>query len=182
MICFRLYITTVKKFASKKRTGVMPLAEGLYLRFTASYFVPAISFQNRVVGAFDLVICKEGHEMTSRRPCWCPDPILRELNSIIMQMLSLVFVEKYGCWSREWQPRICDIPLKTDLLLTNSKWKEAAKNSQHQHICRLHCVFLSRTLEKVLIRMLISAIPMDFSGKVQLWRSAFETTETREFL
>ena len=24
-----------------------------------------------------------------RRPCWCPDPILRELNAIIMQTFSL---------------------------------------------------------------------------------------------
>ena len=30
-----------------------------------------------------------GFHMTSRLPCWCPDPILRELNSVIMQTFSL---------------------------------------------------------------------------------------------
>ena len=58
-----------------------------------------------------------GFHMTSRppcwcpqtmqwRPCWCPDPILRELKAIIMLTSSFVFVEKHGCWSREWNPRI----------------------------------------------------------------------------
>ena len=57
-----------------------------------------------------------GFHMTSRppcwcpqtmkwRPCWCPDPILRELKAIIMLTSSFVFVEKHGCWSREWNPR-----------------------------------------------------------------------------
>ena len=32
--------------------------------------------------------------------------ILREFNSIIMQTLPFVFVEKHGCWSREWKPAI----------------------------------------------------------------------------
>ena len=40
------------------------------------------------------------------RPCWCPDPILRELKAIIMLTFPFVFVEKHGCWSREWNPRI----------------------------------------------------------------------------
>ena len=58
-----------------------------------------------------------GFHMTSRlpcwcpqtmkwRPCWCPDPILRELKAIIMLTSSFVFVEKHGCWSREWNPSI----------------------------------------------------------------------------
>ena len=58
-----------------------------------------------------------GFHMTSRppcwcpqtmkwRPCWCPDPILREFKAIIMLTSSFVFVEKHGCWSREWNPRI----------------------------------------------------------------------------
>ena len=45
-----------------------------------------------------------GFDMTSRPPCWCPDQIFREFNSIIMQTLPFVFVEKHGCWSREWKP------------------------------------------------------------------------------
>ena len=58
-----------------------------------------------------------GFHMTSRspcwcpqtmkwRPCWCPDPILWELKAIIMLTSSFVFVEKHGCWSCEWNPRI----------------------------------------------------------------------------
>ena len=31
------------------------------------------------------------------RPCWCTDQILREFNSIIMETLPFVFVEKHGC-------------------------------------------------------------------------------------
>ena len=46
-----------------------------------------------------------------RWPCWCPDQILREFNSIIMQTLPFVFVEKHGCWSREWKPAIKTLSL-----------------------------------------------------------------------
>ena len=35
-----------------------------------------------------------------------PGQIPREFNSIIMQKFSFVFVEKHGCWSREWKPII----------------------------------------------------------------------------
>ena len=40
------------------------------------------------------------------RPCWCPNPTLRELKATIMLMSSFVLVEKHGCWSCEWNPRI----------------------------------------------------------------------------
>ena len=63
----------------------------------------------------------ERFHMTSRRPCWCPKTkewrpwwctklILRELNSIFMQILSFVSVIQYGCWSREWKRSICFNP------------------------------------------------------------------------
>ena len=38
-----------------------------------------------------------GFHMTSRPPCWCPDPILRELKAFIMLTSFFVFVEKHGC-------------------------------------------------------------------------------------
>ena len=55
--------------------------------------------------------------MTSRQPCWCSKTkewrpwwctklILRELNSIFMQILSFVSVIKYGRWSRVWKRSI----------------------------------------------------------------------------
>ena len=53
-----------------------------------------------------LIYSRFSHDVTTamlvpktkkRRPCWCPDQILREFNSIIMQTLPFVFVEKHGC-------------------------------------------------------------------------------------
>ena len=57
-----------------------------------------------------------GFHMTSRPPCWCPDQILREFNSIIMQTLTFVFVEKHGCWSREWKPAIYQAIIRHSIL------------------------------------------------------------------
>ena len=36
-----------------------------------------------------------------RRPCWCPKPVLWELNSFLMQTLSFVPVILHRCWPRE---------------------------------------------------------------------------------
>ena len=36
-----------------------------------------------------------------RRPCWCPKPILWELNSFLMQTLSFVPINLHRCWPRE---------------------------------------------------------------------------------
>ena len=41
-----------------------------------------------------------------RRPCWCPQVILWELNSILMQTLSFVFLYKQAHRSREWKHSI----------------------------------------------------------------------------
>ena len=41
-----------------------------------------------------------------RRPCWCPKPILWELNSFLMQTLSLVPINLHRCWPREWKHSI----------------------------------------------------------------------------
>ena len=37
-----------------------------------------------------------------RQPCWCPKPILWELNSFLMQTLSFVSINLRRCRPREW--------------------------------------------------------------------------------
>ena len=55
--------------------------------------------------------------MTSRRPywcsktmkrrtCWCTKQVLRDLNSLLMQMLSFVPINLHRCWPREWKHSI----------------------------------------------------------------------------
>ena len=41
-----------------------------------------------------------------RPPCWCPKPILWELNSFLMQTLSFVAINLHRCWPREWKHSI----------------------------------------------------------------------------
>ena len=48
----------------------------------------------------------ESFHMTSRRPCWCPKPVLWELNSFLMQTLSFVSINLHRCWPREWKHSI----------------------------------------------------------------------------
>ena len=36
-------------------------------------------------------------------PYWCPEPILWELNSFLMQTLSFVPINLHRCWPREWK-------------------------------------------------------------------------------
>ena len=50
--------------------------------------------------------CIECFHMTSRRPCWCPKPVLWELNSFLMQTLSFVPINLHICWPREWKHSI----------------------------------------------------------------------------
>ena len=46
--------------------------------------------------------CTGCFHMTSRRPCWCPKPILWEMNSFLMQMIPFVpknlRMNKWGTW------------------------------------------------------------------------------------
>ena len=56
-----------------------------------------------------LPTCIECFHMTSRRPCWCPKPVLWELNSFLMQTLSFVSIHLHRCWSLEWKHSIRDI-------------------------------------------------------------------------
>ena len=48
----------------------------------------------------------EFFHMTSRRPFWCPKPVLWELNSFLMQTLSFVPINLHRCWPREWKHSI----------------------------------------------------------------------------
>ena len=45
----------------------------------------------------------ECFHMTSRRPCWCPKPVLWELSSFLMQTFSFVPINLHRCWPREWK-------------------------------------------------------------------------------
>ena len=48
----------------------------------------------------------ECFHMTSRRPCWCPKPVLWEMNCFLMQTLSFVPINLHRCWPREWKHSI----------------------------------------------------------------------------
>ena len=41
-----------------------------------------------------------------RRSCWCPKLVLWEMNSFLMQMISLVPKHLHRCWPREWKHSI----------------------------------------------------------------------------
>ena len=56
------------------------------------------------IKSYPLII--ECFHLTSRRPCWCPKPILWELNSFLMQTLSFVPINLHRCWPREWKHSI----------------------------------------------------------------------------
>ena len=51
-----------------------------------------------------------------RRPCWCPKPVLWELNFFVMQMLYFVPINLHIYWPREWKHSI--------------SWKKKKKNSK----------------------------------------------------
>ena len=53
-----------------------------------------------------------------RRPLLCPEPILWELNTFVMQMLSFVPINLHKCWSREW---------KRSIWLVVSRWSMTAQ-------------------------------------------------------
>ena len=58
------------------------------------------------------------------QPCWCPQLILWELNSFLMQTFSFVLVEKHAHWSREWKHSIVDQALVT--FFDNCKFPETS--------------------------------------------------------
>ena len=44
-----------------------------------------------------------------RRPCWCPKRVLWELNSFLMQTLSVIPINLHRFWPREWKHSIKQI-------------------------------------------------------------------------
>ena len=68
----------------------------------------------------------ECFHMTSRRPCWCPKPVLWELNSFLMQTLSFVPINLHRCWPREWKHSI-----QQPILIPNFYF--ATKNFHYSH-------------------------------------------------
>ena len=51
----------------------------------------------------------ECFHMTSWRPYWFPKPVLRELNSFLVQTLSFVPINLHICYPREWKHSISQI-------------------------------------------------------------------------
>ena len=66
------------------------------------------------------------------RPCWCPKPILWELNSFLMQTLSFVSINLRRCRPREWKHSI-QILQTAGLLyfFLKNELKEFDKRSKH---------------------------------------------------
>ena len=65
--------------------------------FEHQYMAAVTSCEKRSIECF---------HMTSRRPCWCPKPVLWELNFFLMQTLSFVPINLHRCWTREWKHSI----------------------------------------------------------------------------
>ena len=68
-----------------------------------------------------------------RRPCLCPKPVLRELNSFLMQRISFVPINLHRCWPREWKHSIGNVASywvsswDIWLLLSYFSWKKNGK-------------------------------------------------------
>ena len=68
-----------------------------------------------------------------RRPCLCPKPVLRELNSFLMQRISFVPINLHRCWPREWKHSIGNVASywvsswDIWLLLSYLSWKKNGK-------------------------------------------------------
>ena len=77
--------------------------------------------------------------MTSRRPYWCPKPVLWELNSFLMQTLSFVPINLHRWWSREWKHsienvfRVCKNWNKHERVWENSR--QLCKPETNSRVC-----------------------------------------------
>ena len=58
-----------------------------------------------------------------RRPCWCPKPVLWELNTFLVQTLSFVPINLHTCWPREWQHSISLERMDYVMMDSNLSWK-----------------------------------------------------------
>ena len=74
-----------------------------------------------------------------RRPCWCPKPVLWELNSFLMQTLSFVPINLHRWWSREWKHsienvfRVCKTWNKHERVWENSR--QLCKPETKSRVC-----------------------------------------------
>ena len=80
----------------------------------------------------------ECFHMTSRRPCWCPKPILWELNSFLMQTLSFVPINLHKCWPREWNTLLQFAKKKWDSFVFGKRcdWTIFFQVSRFEHLHR----------------------------------------------
>ena len=104
-----------------------------------------------------------------RRPCWCPKPVLWELNSFLMQALSFVPINLHICWPREWKHSIWYTP----------KLFIGQKNNQNirAKLCHIrntkHQLFLGKKKENHGVQW-DSAVWSFPSGNFRVWLSADE--------
>ena len=112
----------------------------LFLYFQGNYHY-VIFF---VLIEMSICLCIECFQMTSRRlyrcpktmkrrPCWCPKPILWELNSFLMQTLSFVLINLHGCWPCEWKHSICNVkklkPSNVVIRGRKQRWKRRLEHA-----------------------------------------------------
>ena len=61
-----------------------------------------------------------------RRPCWCPKPVLWELNSLLMPTLSFVPINLHRCWPRGWKRSIRHFHISHSYNPGQSPWDSTA--------------------------------------------------------
>ena len=106
---YRIQSIWAVKIAKKKKLLKVILPWGsLHCRLISDEFYRLTT--SGLSGRWEGVLLIECFHMTSRRPktmkrrpCWCPKPVLWELNSFLMQTLSFVSINLHRCWPREWK-------------------------------------------------------------------------------
>ena len=118
-----------------------------------------------------------------RRPWWCPKPILWELNSFLMQMLSFVPINLHRCWPREWKHSIVHLrvwqylivfkPIESELDARREIYAGVFLDIWFDFICphnSYSSLFLRYVLQPVRIRFTaLSCSETNISLRVFLW-------------
>ena len=90
----------------------------------------------------------ERFHMTSRRPYWCPKPILWKFNSFLMQTLSFVSINLHRCWPRDWKHYTNDTVFCS--YRTTRGWREFPIDDWQFKNCRLRFAFrMDLTVTKI---------------------------------
>ena len=75
-----------------------------FARLPSGTFIGVCTNSQRVTKYMNRVFSREitswRTKTMKRRPCWCPKPILWELNSFLMQTISFVPMNLHRCWPR----------------------------------------------------------------------------------